>query len=168
MATEPCYEVLGGHYHICIMPIKTFLHQLPERIDSAAVLFSSYPKPNVLTKDDLFLNVDDVTNPSRPTAFTKEDASTVVSFLKKTNASRFYICCDGGVSRSAALAAALLFVSNGSDGEIWGDAKFHPNPLIYSIMRSTLGCPCEDEELSRKVLENETALARKIHQMRKG
>lgn len=165
MPTESCYEIHGSNYCVCIMPIKSLLRQLPMEGSTSAILFSSYPKPKELPRDYLFLSIDDITNPSRPTAFTKKDASEIICFLRNTSStSRMLVCCDGGVSRSAALVASLLFVANGNDDEIWGDAKYHPNPLIYSVMRSALACPCEDGELSRKIRKSEAALARKIQQ----
>lgn len=150
-----------------VLPIKEYLlRRMKPGKDEAVIMLSSYPLPSLDPKTNiLFLSVDDVTNPLRPTAFRKSHAIEVIKFLgEQRNLSHLYICCDGGVSRSAALAASLQYVWDGNDDAIWRDPHYHPNELIYSIMRSALKTPCSQEELSSKIAVSERALAYKIRE----
>ncbi len=133
---------------------------------SAAIMLSSYPAPKVgLGERSLFLSVDDVVNPIRKGAFNAEHAQQVVDFINAAQPiSTLYVCCDGGISRSAALASALLYADEGADDFIWRDPKYHPNTLVYEIMRFALGHPCCAGEAGRKLAESDAALARKIEQ----
>jgi len=46
------------------------------------------------------------------------------------------IHCTAGVSRSAAVAAAVLAGCGADDGVIWNDPRYQPNPLVYRVVRA--------------------------------
>ena len=149
---------------IVIISIKQLLRECDICEQDAVIALSSYPKPQGLLEDRaLFLSVDDVTNSSRPKAFKMEDAEKILAFLGSMQPIKsLYICCDGGVSRSAAVAAAITHACIGDDFNIWKDPAYHPNQLVYTTMRSTMNDECSNEELHKKIMMSEEALARKI------
>ncbi len=150
---------------IKIMSIKGYMSFGNPSSASAAIMLSSYPEPEKLNGRHLFLSVDDVVNPVRTKAFRTEDAERIAYFVSSVQPiSTLYVCCDGGVSRSSAVAAALLYAKHGNDDSIWRDARYHPNRLVYEVMRSALGRPCEMGEVDAKRAESDAALARKIEQ----
>jgi predicted protein tyrosine phosphatase len=44
-----------------------------------------------------------------------------------------WIHCDGGVSRSAGVAAAILKALTGDDSQIFDNKNYYPNMLVYTI-----------------------------------
>jgi len=44
--------------------------------------------------------------------------------------------CTEGVSRSAAVAAAVLAGLGESDARIWNDSRYRPNRLVYNVVRA--------------------------------
>ncbi len=60
------------------------------------------------------------------------DGEKVVDLvLAHPEAQRIMIHCTAGKSRSAAMAAALHLILNGSDAPIFGNARYCPNMLVY-------------------------------------
>ena len=63
------------------------------------------------------------------------DASSIVDLVDlHPEAERIVIHCTAGKSRSAAVAAALHLVLNGSDAPIFGNARYRPNMLVYRLV----------------------------------
>jgi predicted protein tyrosine phosphatase len=97
------------------------------------VVFSPYCKAH------LELNVDDV----HPTTafpyekvFTKKDAKKILKMVEKYKKKvQHIVCqCDAGVSRSAAVAAALSKILYGDDAWVFDCPRYIPNPHIYSTI----------------------------------
>ena len=66
-------------------------------------------------------------------AISQFTAELIADFTKKywDNIDQIVVHCDGGVSRSAGCAAAILKYFTGDDSEIFDDKNFYPNMLVY-------------------------------------
>ena len=78
-----------------------------------------------------------------------------------------YVCCDSGVSRSSAIAAAILRKYNEDENIVWKDYNFKPNLFVYKTL-------CDEFNLNNNVLRlkhkeniNKRVLKKKIMQSRK-
>ena len=69
---------------------------------------------------------------------TKEDAQMIKSFIERHKDKLIIVHCDGGVSRSAGIAAALMKYYNGDDTPIFDNPKYYPNMLCYRTMLNKL------------------------------
>ena len=158
------------HSTITVMPIREYLGMSVEEGSAGSViLLSSYPEP-VMPQgvDYLFISADDVTNPKRKGAFKMHQAQAISRFVESRDADGLlFVCCDGGVSRSAAVAAAISYALTGADDVIWTDPRFRPNPLVYALTREALGLPCEEDSLQARIACSEDALKRKIESGRR-
>lgn len=94
----------------------------------------------------LLLRYDDVSGPSKAGAFTKADARAFAGFIVgslapregRPPAERLVCACDGGVSRSAALASAVMRFFKGSDSAISNDPRYSPNRLVRTLALEAL------------------------------
>ncbi len=92
-------------------------------------------------KDVLRLQFDD-SEPEDKQAFpyltlmSKTDAKAILTFTEahKNNVDKIIVHCFAGVSRSAAVCAALMLIINGDDMEIFGNPKFSPNMYCYRLV----------------------------------
>ncbi|NLI22438.1 MAG: hypothetical protein GX418_12950 [Clostridiales bacterium] len=131
----------------------------------ALIACSSYPiRENALPEvpDKLFLDFDDVPDERRPHAFTPAmaDAARVFLMSLRPDLRTLAVCCDGGQSRSAALAAAILRAQGGQDQCIWRDARYSPNPLVFRLQCDALGVPVSAAGLRYRVWRNRRAFSR--------
>lgn len=69
-------------------------------------------------------------------AISPSQARVIISFLKSLPAevTDLYICCSEGLSRSPAVAAAVLKMSARSDMVIWNNPYYSPNKLVYQTI----------------------------------
>lgn len=77
------------------------------------------------------------TNEIRDTnAISSSQAGAIICFLKSLPAevTDQYICCSEGMSRSPAVAAAVLKMSARSDMVIWNNPYYSPNMLVYKTI----------------------------------
>lgn len=65
--------------------------------------------------------------------FTDEQALQAVDFVNEMKGRiEVLIChCEGGISRSSGMAAALSLMINGSDEKIFNNIKYIPNMFVY-------------------------------------
>jgi len=65
--------------------------------------------------------------------FTEEHAAQILDFLDavKDEVNAIVCNCEAGVSRSSAVAAAILRITTGSDEKIFNDPRYIPNRFIY-------------------------------------
>lgn len=87
------------------------------------------PVPRVLR-----LHFDDASEPGWWQALiTPEQALAIRDFVLSLDADveLLIIHCTEGVSRSAAVAAAVLDALGGDSAWIWNDPHYRPNPLVY-------------------------------------
>ena len=115
------------------------------------------PVPRVVqtkkTKGVLYMQFDDLHSPKLATIramgyvvlFNEEMADQIIDFVKKHEQEIEYIVChcEMGVSRSAAVAAALAQFYNGDNREffgsgIYGSSRYSPNMLVYDILSKKL------------------------------
>lgn len=70
--------------------------------------------------------------------FTTKMAKQIKRFIKRTKDNQTIYClCDGGMSRSAAIAAALQKYYNNNDN-ILNDKRYTPNKLVYKTLLQVL------------------------------
>ena len=95
--------------------------------------------------------------------FSMKQAYEIAAFVEELDAgtTHLYCCCDWGQSRSAAVAAALMYAAGAKNEEleyIWCNhdpefsenpqkAWYTPNPLVYMMLREALGCPVAGKDL---------------------
>ena len=84
-------------------------------------------------KEKLVMNFPDVEDKHYPGAFGRAHARRIIWFLHclPKSVTDLYICCSKGVSRSAAVAAAVLRMSGRSDKHVWCNPYYAPNILVY-------------------------------------
>ena len=72
-----------------------------------------------------------------PNVMTEMDADRVVQFVREhePHINEIIVHCQAGVSRSAAIAAAISQELNGED-EIFGKAQYAPNRLCFDITKA--------------------------------
>lgn len=92
-------------------------------------------------------------------------AEEIVSFVRDVEGMPvplpMIVHCDGGVSRSAGVAAALLdlFGDLGVDGRsVWLDGRFVPNEWCYARVMEAGGRPVTEERLRALVMDNVSAV----------
>lgn len=95
----------------------------------------------------------------------KEHAEAIVSFVRDIESMPeplpIVVHCDGGVSRSAGVASALLdlFGDLGIDGRVvWLDGKFMPNEWCYAQVMEAGGKPVTQEQLMALAMDNINAI----------
>ena len=93
---------------------------------------SATDKNNV--KHILFLSFDDIEYEDNPKfAMTEDDGKQVANFINKyyDEVDDIIIHCDGGISRSAGVAAAIMRVKEGDDFPVFDNSRKHPNMTCY-------------------------------------
>lgn len=94
----------------------------------------------------------------RMDAFQPEQAQRTAAFLNETGPDETVLfCCDSGVSRSSALAAAFIRSRNGDEMEIWENPRFRPNPLVYRLLCESFGIKVTEREIEIRLSINENA-----------
>ena len=65
--------------------------------------------------------------------FSDQQAFQIVEFVEriKDKVNGFLIHCEAGVSRSAAVAAAIELMVNGSSDRVFQDKRYSPNGYVY-------------------------------------
>ena len=107
----------------------------------AAISITSGPKFPALDDGNrvglLRLNFDDITEPGTPRSFTPALAAEILDFVAGVwdQIEVLLIHCDGGLSRSPAVASALSRIYYGDDGS-WVELDF-PNRLVYDLLVET-------------------------------
>lgn len=83
----------------------------------------------------LNLAFDDVDAGER-NCITANDATAILSFVTQMmqQTSNFLIHCEGGVSRSAGIAAALLLLYNNDDSSVFTNPRLCPNETVYTSL----------------------------------
>ena len=143
-----------------------------------AIDFSNVPenKPNVIISitdvgsskpqfgniENIFymlrLEFDDVLS-NEPNAMTIDQAKSIVNMIKtlkdvivNTSNINFIIHCEGGVSRSAGIAAAIKTILGQDDMDIFRNPKYAPNKhCYYTLLNTYFGSFPEQEH---KFVEN--------------
>lgn len=100
------------------------------------------------------------------TAFKEEDAKRILKHIENTNKKNIIVACDCGISRSAAVGAAILRKYK-QDGRIWRSAQYTPNILIYDTLCKEQGI--KNNKIYLKYLKyiNKKAFKKQIAKTRK-
>lgn len=87
-----------------------------------------------------------------PTAMTRDDAQTLVDFVKsyENEDIDIFFHCNGGVSRSAGCAAAVMLMEWGCDADIFNDGRYCPNMHCYRYVLDASGIDFDDIEVAKK------------------
>lgn len=75
----------------------------------------------------------DVVDPNNSESISKKQAEEIAAFVKehKNEVTQIIVHCEGGVSRSSGVAAAIQKYMTGDDSEIFDSFKYRPNILCY-------------------------------------
>lgn len=112
-------------------------------IDRSFVLLSArdrYTEPpkvdDPFLKDALYLCFDDIDEDFDDyLSMTQEQAEQVVDFVEKYKSSPLLVCqCEAGVSRSGAMAAAIVWYLTGDDSQVWNNRYLYPNKHVYCLL----------------------------------
>lgn len=100
--------------------------------------------PNGNLKDVLNIYFSDTEVPARGCRLiTEADAAKIKAFVdhlvKKDQINFLIIHCYAGISRSAAVAAALEQVYNGDNSKYFTGDHYVPNPYVYKTMLNAYG-----------------------------
>ena len=138
--------------------------------DNIKVIISTSNRGDIESINDenkLILDYDDITN-NNARAFNSSFAKRINNFVKEVDFSKqkLYICCDSGVSRSSAIAAAILRKYDQDENVIWKDYNYHPNLLVYKVMCDEFNLTNSKLRLYYKEKINKNALKKKIKSAR--
>ena len=90
-------------------------------------------------KDSSSINEDDETK----RLMTDEDALQIKKFIevlnKRNDIELLIIHCHAGISRSAAVAAAISKIFNGTDNEYFYSDRYNPNMYVYTKIMKAFG-----------------------------
>ena len=129
---------------------------------SYALISSSYPldMTNIPMARYSFELYDDIDYDWLGRCFSFEAAKHFADAIKNNNdVNRWYFICDGGVRRSAAIAAAALRYWGDEEEElaIWADPRREPNVLVYEMLCSVLK-PIDAVDLDLRIYINRNAI----------
>ena len=148
---------------VYIGPIKAVLDFLDNSTMDFILCVSKDNLSKPLPSNVMQLDFGDTVDADDPAAFSAQLAAEVASFLRRPDARpKLFVCCDCGVSRSAALAAAIRCADGNPyfrnpDLAIWLDPNYMPNPLVYRLMRQALDAPIAEDALNTRMTLNATA-----------
>ena len=136
-----------------------------------AIIASSYNNDieNVDSNNKLIMHFDDI-NAYRPNSFNEQFAKEIHNFVNDIDFNKYklYICCDSGVSRSSAIAAAILRKYKENEDIIWHDCNYQPNIYVYKTLCDEFNLKNSTFRLRHKQRINRNELKRKINKSRKG
>ena len=98
----------------------------------------------------LRLQFDDVFE-DEDAAMVQADADDIAEFLSNTEFEELWIHCEGGVSRSAAVAAAISKHLYGDDMWVFQNPNYYPNMWVNKLTTEALGDVWEWDEFKRKL-----------------
>lgn len=156
-------------YKIEVKPNKVLKYELKNNEISgtnAFIICTSDEDLEIDIEPKIVLNFDDITT-DKINSFTEYHAKRIKSFVDKIkNIDTLYVCCDYGVSRSAAIAAAIRRYKKQNENIIWCDPKYNPNILVYKILCRELGLKNTKLRLKYKLYLNKKALKKAINKTR--
>ncbi len=135
---------------------------------AAAVCCSSFPVDPARLPDIpvLCLQFHDVSDEHDARAFTAQLAEEVAAFAAQHRDGDLYFCCNCGVSRSAALAAAFRRAYRCDEAAIWKNPNYSPNPLVYRLQCRALGLAPTKIGIWLRIHRNKHALRAAIRRAR--
>ena len=134
------------------------------------IIASSYNNDleNVSSNNKLIMHFDDI-NKEQVNSFNKELAKKINDFVTDIDFEKYklYICCDSGISRSSAIAAAILRKYDEDENLIWKDYNFQPNIFVYKTLCDEFKLNNTSFGLKHKENINRRVLKKKISQSRR-
>ena len=105
---------------------------------------------------------DDVEK-GEPHCITRKNAETILAgVLCSSDIRHIIVSCPGGVSRSPAVAAAVLRKLGGDDTSIWMNGRYTPNETVFrTVAEVGDGFPVDFADLAAKQLANLKAWKKK-------
>lgn len=101
-------------------------------------------------------------------SFNFEIAQNIKNFVDKIpEKENILVCCDAGLSRSPAIAAAILEYLDFDFLTIWENPKYSPNTFVFKTLTETFGKKHSEEELQYFENINKLALHNLIEKKRK-
>jgi len=99
----------------------------------------------------LKLQFNDTEKPD-PTAITPTDAEKIIAFVNQyiDQTDEIIVHCEGGVSRSAGVCAALMYIITGDDQYIFDNPKFCPNMTCYTSVLTAYFGSYDKEQVAAK------------------
>ena len=95
-------------------------------------------------KAHLELVFNDVSDPDGG-AMTREQAKEIVAFVRSLEETTpIYVSCMGGISRSPAVAAAIVFSEGYDDWYIWRSICYSPSSWCYTLLLEAFGVDKSD------------------------
>lgn len=156
--------------HIC--SLKEFQWKLRNNeipMDSFALISSSYPwniaVPPIKFSFECY---DDIDYDCLGRIFSVEAANRFAKAIKENDSVQHWWCvCDGGVRRSAAVAASILRFWDRHEEEfslIWSNPAKEPNVWVYRAMSNALGVPIDDIDLDLLIHTNRDVIRSALRQ----
>lgn len=149
--------------HICsIKELRNLLrnNQIPPK--SYALISSSYELDIAVPIPYSFACFDDIDYDCLGRVFSVEAANRFAKAIKENDdVQHFWCVCDGGVRRSAAVAASILRFWGRREEEIsliWSNPTKEPNVWVYRAMCNALSIPVDDVDLDLLIYTNRTAI----------
>ena len=149
--------------HIC--SLKEFQWELRNNeiplSESYASISSSYDLDIAVPIPFSFECYDDIDFDCLGRVFSAEAANRFAKAIKNGNIQHYWCVCDGGVRRSAAVAASILRFWNRRQEEIsliWENPAKEPNIWVYRAMCSALGVQVNDLDLDFLIHKNRSAI----------
>lgn len=140
-AAEKSNEVQEPHVIISIREPGRPYPELALNDHTKDVMFFQFDDiDRMLTPNDTFYHVL-----KDPKLFSSDQAERMVKFIRDSKADTVVVHCAAGISRSAAVAAALEKHYNGDDSRFFDPRKvamqgkqYHPNRHVYRLMLEAL------------------------------
>lgn len=153
---------------IRVLPINKAKEELNriKDINFKVIIISSYESDidSVTSDNKIVLHFDDITYQSNH-SFNSDLAFKIKEFVEDIDFEKdmLYICCDSGVSRSSAIAAAILRKYNEDEKVIWKDYTYSPNIFVYQILCNEFGLKTNALRIKHLKNINRKALKKQIN-----
>ena len=135
-----------------------------------AIIASSYDNDieDVDNSNKLIMHFDDI-DANKPNSFNRQYAKKIHNFVEDIDFNKYklYVCCDSGVSRSSAIAAAILRKYKENENIIWHDCNYQPNIYVYKTLCDEFQLKNSSFRLRHKEKVNRNELKKKIKESRR-
>ena len=132
-------------YAIHILSVSALNHSVVDVSDEEGALIILTKKTTPFIESTrmrkVIVDIQDVNDEKAIGAFAKEDAQSIISFIRDLpeKVTDLYVCCSEGESRSPGCAAALMLMSGRSDKDVWRNPFYSPNSLVFSTLCKEFG-----------------------------